>query len=225
MDILTDEDECINVLRDPKGCVQFRLYLKMVIACEILDFWIEIELFRARESMGNEERQKSLQIYHKYCRPSSMHAINIPDKTRKTIKNYMRNQIYHTHMFDEAQQHIYNLLALDPFVRFKESDFYRLYKGQKSVNNSKLNTSSVYSMAFFDHVRTRKEKRTTNSTENLILYVNSLKKQTKKEKKSTSNILLYSSNNSNKCNSNYVPQNLATKLWCGMITKSTIIAQ
>jgi len=224
--MLKDEDECITVLRDPKGCVQFRLYLKMVIACEILDFWIEIELFRNRESMGNEERQKSLEIYHKYCRTSSMHAINIPDKMRKTIKKFMHNQIYNTHMFDEAQQYIYNLLALDCFMRFKDSDFYRIYKGAK-VNGSKNNVSqSIYTMALFDHIRTKKERRITNSTENLILYVNSLKKPAKKEKKSTSNILLYNSNNTNKCNtSNYVPHTIATRLWCGMMTKSTIIAQ
>jgi len=213
MESTKDEDECMMVLRDPKGCIQFRRYLKMVIASEILDFWIEIELFRQKEWMGNEEMIKSLQIYNKYCYSSSLHAINIPDKMRRTIRENISNQHCHLHMFDETQQYIYNLLALDCFLKFRESEQYRCYKGVKS-ENTYIKDNSVHSVAFLDHVRSKKEKRATASQENLILYVSGLKKMAKKERKNSIN----RKNNSHIVNTN----NLAMRIWCGM-TKSTVV--
>ena len=75
-----DEDECMKVLRDPKGFLRFRDYLKVVVACEILDFWMEVELLRngnhhattiSPSTQSEEKVFRAVYIYHKYCRASS----------------------------------------------------------------------------------------------------------------------------------------------------------
>jgi len=170
----------LEVLRDPVGCTLFRAFLKTVVASEVLDFWIEIELFRSLDVNDRERTAKAMFVFQKYCSPSSDHAINIPERMRSTLKNYVDNQRFDRLMFDETQEYVYGMLCLDCFLRFKQSEMYNNYKGN---SGHILKKNSVTVLAALDRVRSRRERKSTCSQENLMLYTKHMKQMHKNEKK------------------------------------------
>jgi len=162
----------LSVLRDPQGCKIFRSFLKSVIASEILDFWIAIELFHDIEVI--EERVRvALAIYDKYCKASSVHAINMPTKMRETLRSNVGANQFSANMFDQVQDHIYTLLSLDCFRRFQESEIYYTHTGLKE---GKFNLKNLKPRC---NVLAKKERR-TQSQRNLHVYIKCVKDTQKK---------------------------------------------
>jgi hypothetical protein len=98
---------------------------------------------------------------------------------RKAVKQNIAEQRYDAQVYDETQKYIYQLIAMDCFLKFKESESYQQYTGKHSL--FKMRKHAII-FSNLDHVRSKKEKRATDSQENLLIYIKTLK-SSKSEKK------------------------------------------
>jgi len=190
-------DECLSILQDPAGCRSFREFLLQAWCVEIIDFWIAIELLeKVHHSLPHTHRRDlAIGIYTRYCSSHSDRAINMSERMRGNIRGALRGGKYDAAAFLEAQQHIYKLLSLDCFVRFKESPQYTLYissltgAGGKWVSTSSSGAGGgggnmarkllFKSRNALDYARSRRELKASKSQENLRSYGKYIKQQKK----------------------------------------------
>jgi len=150
-----------EVLEDRNLLVLFREFLHSIYSAENLAFWLAAELFKTVPDKKLAERAK--QIYDKFFNEKSQEAVNIDD--RKTVEELVVSlESPHRDMFLNAQNRIWGLLKFESFPRFKTSDSFKSYKGQKVRKNKdkkdELKRSTTVSQidSFIKKVRDQKRK-------------------------------------------------------------------
>jgi len=119
------EKECYEVLHDKEGCISFKQYLKNACAGEVLNFWIEVELFKKIER-PEEIISKAKFIFDKYLEFGTETEINVDEKSRVVVKKILDDgNVFDTTLFDKIQQQAFDLLSSDCFLGFKHSDIYK----------------------------------------------------------------------------------------------------
>lgn len=127
------EKECTEVLHDKEGCTAFKQYLKNACAAEVLNFWIEVELYKKIHNF-EELSSKAHHLFNKYLEFGTETEINVDERSRVVVKEVLQtgNGI-DTKLFDKVQQQAFDLLCSDCFLGFKHSDLYKQYIEQSSM--------------------------------------------------------------------------------------------
>ena len=118
----------------------FRQHLEGEYSTETLEFYNAVEDYRnLYESLEEEEVAKMasemndmvVHIYTEFVKSGGKKEVNIPGKQRAKISKIIKEHnaqpdatttLYPEHMFDQAQQEIYQLMNRDTFERFKNND-------------------------------------------------------------------------------------------------------
>ncbi|XP_076007930.1 regulator of G-protein signaling 9-like [Genypterus blacodes] len=110
-----------ELLADPRGRDDFRLFLKKEFSGENLAFWEDCEDLKwgAAATM----REKAEQIYKTFLARGAPRWINIDGKTMEiTVKGL---KYPHRYVMDAAQTHIYMLMKKDSFGRYLKSPVFK----------------------------------------------------------------------------------------------------
>uniref|UniRef100_A0A8D0CLU3 Regulator of G protein signaling 9b n=1 Tax=Scleropages formosus TaxID=113540 RepID=A0A8D0CLU3_SCLFO len=106
-----------ELLNDPRGRADFRLFLKKEFSGENLAFWETCEDLKWGAAATMKE--KAQQIYKTFLAPGAPRWINIDGKTMEiTVKGLVHP---HRYVLDAAQTHIYMLMKKDSFGRYMKS--------------------------------------------------------------------------------------------------------
>uniref|UniRef100_A0A672Y7R5 Regulator of G protein signaling 9b n=1 Tax=Sphaeramia orbicularis TaxID=375764 RepID=A0A672Y7R5_9TELE len=110
-----------ELLSDPRGRDDFRLFLKKEFSGENLAFWEGCEdiKFGAAATMG----EKAEQIYKTFLARGAPRWINIDGKTMEITVKGLKHP--HRYVLDAAQTHIYMLMKKDKYGRYLKSPFYK----------------------------------------------------------------------------------------------------
>jgi len=119
-----------ELLKDEQGNAEFRKFLEKEFSAENLDFWracrdLKMQpVKKAKELVG--------QIYLDYVSEETPNPINIDSKIYDiTMKNMENPDRY---CFEEAQEHIYQLMKNDSYARFLKSEQYKGYLQPKRTS-------------------------------------------------------------------------------------------
>ncbi|TRY77524.1 hypothetical protein DNTS_028241 [Danionella cerebrum] len=110
-----------ELLTDPRGRADFRLFLKKEFSGENLAFWEACEDLKwgAAETM----KEKAQQIYKTFLARGAPRWINIDGKTMEiTVKGLSHP---HRYVLDAAQTHIYMLMKKDSYGRYLKSPVFK----------------------------------------------------------------------------------------------------
>ncbi|XP_064179209.1 regulator of G-protein signaling 9-like isoform X5 [Anguilla rostrata] len=110
-----------ELLSDPRGRADFRLFLKKEFSGENLAFWETCEDLKWGAAATMKE--KAQQIYKTFLAPGAPRWINIDGKTMEiTVKGLVHP---HRYVLDAAQTHIYMLMKKDSFGRYMKSPVFK----------------------------------------------------------------------------------------------------
>ncbi|KAJ8389154.1 hypothetical protein AAFF_G00123600 [Aldrovandia affinis] len=110
-----------ELLNDPRGRTDFRVFLKKEFSGENLAFWEAAEELKwgTAESM----KEKAQTIYKTFLAPGAPRWINIDQKTMDiTVKGLVYP---HRYVLDAAQTHIFMLMKKDTFGRYIKSPVFK----------------------------------------------------------------------------------------------------
>ncbi|XP_026206540.1 regulator of G-protein signaling 9-like [Anabas testudineus] len=110
-----------ELLSDPRGRDDFRLFLKKEFSGENLAFWESCEDLKwgAAATM----REKAEQIYKTFLARGAPRWINIDGKTMEITVNSLKHP--HRYVLDAAQTHIYMLMKKDSYGRYLKSPVFK----------------------------------------------------------------------------------------------------
>ena len=123
--------DCRELLKDPDGTNLFRAYLKGAYASEVLNLWIEIQLYK---NIGEQEKmqKKGQYIYDKYCCREGACEVNLDESLRVAVKMALDNSTLQQTTFNNIQTHVFDLLWTDCFMGFRHTDVYSKYITQRN---------------------------------------------------------------------------------------------
>ncbi|XP_069016297.1 regulator of G-protein signaling 9b [Embiotoca jacksoni] len=110
-----------ELLSDPRGRDDFRLFLKKEFSGENLAFWEGCEDLKwgAAETM----KEKAQHIYKTFLTRGAPRWINIDGKTMEITVSGLRHP--HRYVLDAAQTHIYMLMKKDSYGRYQKSPVFK----------------------------------------------------------------------------------------------------
>ncbi|GAA48850.1 regulator of G-protein signaling 8 [Clonorchis sinensis] len=109
-------------LNDPAAIRSFRAFLSSEYSSEHLDFWLSVRDWRATFS-SPQTCDSARTIFNTFIDPNSSCAVNINQDAVKQASNHL--SCPHVDMFAQAERQVYQLMKMDPFPRFLDSQFYR----------------------------------------------------------------------------------------------------
>lgn len=110
-----------ELLNDPRGRDDFRLFLKKEFSSENLAFWEACE--DVKWGTAATIHEKAQQIYKTFLARGAPRWINIDGRTMEvTVKGL---KYAHRYVLDAAQTHIYMLMKKDKYGRYIKSPFYK----------------------------------------------------------------------------------------------------
>uniref|UniRef100_A0A8D3CRJ1 Regulator of G-protein signaling 9 n=1 Tax=Scophthalmus maximus TaxID=52904 RepID=A0A8D3CRJ1_SCOMX len=110
-----------ELLSDPRGRDDFRLFLKKEFSGENLAFWEGCE--DLKWGTAATMREKAEQIYKSFLARGAPRWINIDGKTMEITVNGLKHP--HRYVLDAAQTHIYMLMKKDSFGRYLKSPVFK----------------------------------------------------------------------------------------------------
>lgn len=125
-----------ELLKDPSGRELFRRYLEREYSIENLLFYEVCNELRYATNKDIEIRVND--IYNEFLAPNAHCPINIDSRIMAITKAKKENPNRHT--YDEAREHIFNLMTRDSYNRFLRSDIYRdsLVTAKKKIKTGRL---------------------------------------------------------------------------------------
>lgn len=123
-----------ELLKDDQGRDQFKKFLDKEFSGENLHFWQACQSLKL-EPVKNV-RQTVERIYNDFLCPDSPYAINIDSKCMETTLKNMENP--DRFCYEEAQEHIYQLMKSDSYARFIKSDQYKALLQPKKLETRKF---------------------------------------------------------------------------------------
>ncbi|CAF4461194.1 unnamed protein product, partial [Rotaria sp. Silwood2] len=123
-----------ELLKDPIGRDFFWKFLDKEYSSENLRFYegcIQLRFYTPQKDVLNRVKE----IYNEFLSPGAYYSINIDQRVMNLTKNNMIN-FPNRYTFDEAQDHIFNLMNRDTYARFLRSETYKelLLGGKKKVS-------------------------------------------------------------------------------------------
>ncbi|XP_070707298.1 regulator of G-protein signaling 9-like [Pempheris klunzingeri] len=110
-----------ELLSDPRGRDDFRLFLKKEFSGENLAFWEGCEDLRWGDAAMM--REKAEEIYKAFLARGAPRWINIDGKTMEVTVKGLRHP--HRYVLDAAQTHIYMLMKKDSYGRYMKSPVFK----------------------------------------------------------------------------------------------------
>ncbi|CAF0770256.1 unnamed protein product [Brachionus calyciflorus] len=110
-----------ELLKDPSGRELFRRFLEREFSSENLRFYEVCN--ELRYATNKDIAAKVEDIYNEFLAPVASCPINIDSRVMAITKTKMENPDRYT--YDEAREHIFNLMTRDSYNRFLRSDTYR----------------------------------------------------------------------------------------------------
>lgn len=110
-----------ELLKDPSGRELFRRFLEREFSSENLRFYEVCN--ELRYAANKDIAAKVEDIYNEFLAPVASCPINIDSRIMAITKMKMENPDRYT--YDEAREHIFNLMTRDSYNRFLRSDTYR----------------------------------------------------------------------------------------------------
>ncbi|CAF0941388.1 unnamed protein product [Adineta ricciae] len=122
-----------ELLKDPIGRDYFWKFLDKEYSSENLRFYeacIQLRFHTPQKDVLNRVKE----IYNEFLSPGAYYSINIDQRVMNLTKNNMAN-LPNRYTFDEAQDHIFNLMNRDTYARFLRSETYKelLAGGKKKL--------------------------------------------------------------------------------------------
>jgi regulator of G-protein signaling len=123
-----------ELLKDPIGRDEFWKFLDKEYSCENLRFYeacIQLRFHTPQKDVLDQVKE----IYNEFLSPGAYYSINIDQRVMNLTKNNMNN-LPSRYTFDEAQDHIFNLMNRDTYARFLRSETYKelLLGGKKKLS-------------------------------------------------------------------------------------------
>ncbi|XP_076852617.1 regulator of G-protein signaling 9a isoform X4 [Brachyhypopomus gauderio] len=111
----------LELLRDPCGRANFRLFLKKEFSGENLAFWEAAEELKWGAASAISEKAET--VFKMFLAPGAPRWINVDGRTMAlTVKGL---QCPHRYVLDAAQTHIFMLMKKDTFYRYLKSPVYK----------------------------------------------------------------------------------------------------
>jgi hypothetical protein len=127
VDRLYDLPDIEEIFEDDSMFLAFREYLYRQFANENLTFWIETELYRHIDS-ESARKERSKEIWDKFCTPESPMPVNIDFNARKAIQNALPSS--GSTIYRDAERVTWKVLKNEWFPEFCASDvFHELNEG------------------------------------------------------------------------------------------------
>jgi len=138
----------MDMLLHPKGYLAFAEFLHLEHSEENLRFWSEVQQFRtfaaenkakkrngikrgksAKEAEAEALQERARKIYHRYIAAGSRMEINLPANITNELFLAFTNEKdkkkpVTKHVFDKAQESVFDTLEKDPYKRFLDSEIY-----------------------------------------------------------------------------------------------------
>uniref|UniRef100_V9KQ31 Regulator of G-protein signaling 11 n=1 Tax=Callorhinchus milii TaxID=7868 RepID=V9KQ31_CALMI len=118
-----------ELLNDPLGRQELKLYLEKEISGENLSFWEACEDIKYGELSNLEE--KVIAVYQQFLAPGASKWVNIDSKTMEKTLNGLKSP--DRFILDDAQMHIYMLMKKDCYPRYLKSEMYKSMLVRASV--------------------------------------------------------------------------------------------
>ncbi|WAR21845.1 RGS-like protein [Mya arenaria] len=115
-----------KLLRDRVGIAVFKEFLKKEFSEENIEFWQTCEDYR-NIADPKLRKAKAREVYDKHVAMHSSDPVNIDSALRKGVEAELTVDNPPPTIFLQAQQHIYQLMKQDSYVRFLKSEVYRSY--------------------------------------------------------------------------------------------------
>ncbi|XP_047465943.1 regulator of G-protein signaling 9b [Mugil cephalus] len=129
-----------ELLADPRGRDDFRLFLKKEFSSENLAFWESCEDLKWGTAATMKE--KAEQIYKTFLARGAPRWINIDGKTMEITVKGLKHP--HRYVLDAAQTHIYMLMKKDKYGRYAKSPQYKeTWKKAISPDEHKFSDSQL----------------------------------------------------------------------------------
>ncbi|CAF3411331.1 unnamed protein product [Rotaria socialis] len=112
-----------ELLKDPIGRDLFWKFLDKEYSSENLRFYEACIQLRFHTSQ-NDVLKRVHDIYNEFLSPGAYYSINIDQRVMNLTKNNMTH-LPSRYTFDEAQDHIFNLMNRDTYARFLRSEAYK----------------------------------------------------------------------------------------------------
>ena len=128
-----------DLLKDEIGRKEFKKFLQKEFSAENLDFYLASKKLK-KEPFSNVKGNVEV-IFQNFLSEETPNPINIDSKIKDiTVKNMEKPNRY---CFEQAQEHIYQLMKTDSYARFLKSDQYKTYLSSQEKTISRFkNTSS-----------------------------------------------------------------------------------
>lgn len=127
-----------ELLSDPRGRADFKVFLKKEFSGENMAFWEAAE--ELRWGTASSMKEKAETIFKTFLAPGAPRWINIDGRTMGlTVKGL---ECPHRYVLDAAQTHIFLLMKKDTFYRYLKSPVYKDIQ-KKALNPEPHNFSDV----------------------------------------------------------------------------------
>ncbi|CAF3394844.1 unnamed protein product [Rotaria sp. Silwood1] len=131
-----------ELLKDPIGRDHFMKFLDKEYSSENLRFYEACIQLRFHTSQ-KDVLKRVHEIYNEFLSPGAYYSINIDQRVMNVTKNNMTH-FPSRYTFDEAQDHIFNLMNRDTYARFLRSEAYKeLLLGGKKKPGLKTGRLSI----------------------------------------------------------------------------------
>jgi hypothetical protein len=125
-----------DLIHDPNMMILYYDFLKGIHAEENMVCWLEIEFYKFSHASKDSRRNTGVDLLVKYFEPSSKSLINIEGINYKDILKDL-NERPARDLFDAAQRVLWDQLAFQCFVRFKDSEPLRRLFEEPTIKGKK----------------------------------------------------------------------------------------
>jgi len=119
--MLMDSPTLDDLINDPSMMIIYYDFLRTIHAEENLVAWVEIELYKGSVAAREARRNAGVDLLVRYFEPTSKTLINIEGVNYKDILKEL-NERPSRDLFDVAQRVLWDQLAFQCYVRFKDSE-------------------------------------------------------------------------------------------------------
>eukprot|EP01114_Cavostelium_apophysatum_P009152 TRINITY_DN2222_c0_g1_i1.p1 TRINITY_DN2222_c0_g1~~TRINITY_DN2222_c0_g1_i1.p1 ORF type:complete len:799 (-),score=216.79 TRINITY_DN2222_c0_g1_i1:869-2980(-) len=125
------EDELYVVLKDDHACAEFRNFLeKRGAGAPHVSFWTAVEEYKSLINFF-ERRSKGVLMYNSFFfKTNAMFDLKIPEKVLKALKANITGEKYEQHIFNQAQQAVYQQIKQQFFPEFIKANLSATIKEQ-----------------------------------------------------------------------------------------------
>jgi len=148
-----------EILIDENACHVFLDFIHRVQSQEMLEFWIEVEIFRGLQD-GTECIRMGQRIYNKYLKIGSDMEVLADFKSKEEVRKTIDKGIWDRSLFDNVQEKVYHSIVFDCLRVFLETTPLPVGKKKRALTRSNAESSSFKpSLTLIKHLELYREKK------------------------------------------------------------------